>query len=78
MYTYVVRNSNTMLTYIEPTSFFLLLLLFSSLIFSSIFLTFDVTEVNTPIFVLSGFASFLLFIIVPTGKLLVDLWGGSN
>ena len=61
----------------EPTSSFLILLLFSSLIFSLISPTFNATEVPTPIFVLSCFASFILFVIVPTGKLLVDLGDGS-
>ena len=55
----------------KPTSFVLILLLFPSLIFT-------VIEVPTPIFVLSRFASYILFILVPTGKLLVDLGGGSN
>ena len=78
MYTSVVRYSNTMLTYIQPTSSFLILLLFPSLIISSISPTFTVTEVPTLIFVLSRFASFLFFVVVPTGKLLVDLGGGSD
>ena len=44
-----------------------------SLIFSLISPNFTVTEVPTLIFVLSFFAFFLVFVIVPTGKLLVDL-----
>ena len=40
--------------------------------------SFCVTEVPTPIFVLFRFASFFRFVVVPTGKLLVDLGGGSN
>ena len=63
---------------VKPTSSFLILLLFSSLIFSLISLTFNATEVPTPIFVLSCFASFLFFVIVPTGKLLVDLGNESD
>ena len=49
-----------------------------SLIFSSISRTFYVTESPTPIFGLSRFNSFLLFVIVPTAKLLVDLGDGSG
>ena len=37
----------------------------------------SVTEVPTPIFGLSCFAYFLLFVIVPTWKLLVDLGVGA-
>ena len=51
---------------------------FPSLIFSSISPTSTVTEVPTPIFVLSRFASLPLFVIFTTGKLFVDLGGGSD
>ena len=57
----------------QSTRSFLVLLLFPSLIFSPISPAFTLIEVPTPIFFLSHFASFLLFVIVPTGKLLVDL-----
>ena len=67
-----------MQTYTQPTISFLVLLIFPSLIFSSISLTFTVTEIPTPIFILSLFASSLAFVIVPTGKLLGDLGGGSD
>ena len=56
----------------HPNSSSLVLFIFPSLIFSSIYTTFTVTEVPTLIFVLFRFPFFLLFAIVPTGKLLVD------
>ena len=59
----------------QPTSYLLILLIYPSLIFSSISPTFFVTEFPTPIFFLSCFSLFLLFISVPTGKLLVNLGG---
>ena len=51
---------------------------FPSLIFSLISPTFTVTEVPTPIFILSCFASFLLFVFFSTAELLVDLGGGGD
>ena len=59
----------------NPTRYFLILLIFPSLIFSSISMTFTVIESPTSIFFLSRFAFFLLLEIFPTGKLLVDLGG---
>ena len=47
------------------------------LIFSSISPTFTMTEVPTPIFALSRFSSLLLFSIMPTGTLMVDLGVGA-
>ena len=44
----------------------------------SIFPTFTVTKVPNPIFFLSHFVLFLLFLIVLTGKLLVGLDGGEG
>ena len=52
----------------EPTSSFLILLLFSLPDLSSISPTFTVTEAPTPIYLLSRFASFLLQVIVTTGS----------
>ena len=63
---------------IQPTSFFPILLIFLSLIFSLIYLNFTVTGVPKPIFVLSRFVSLFLFLIVPTDKLLIDLGGGGD
>ena len=45
----------------------------SSLIFSLISPTFIVTEFPTKIFILYRFSYFLLFLIFPTEKILVDL-----
>ena len=59
----------------QSTRSFLILLHFPSLIFSSIYPTFTVTKFLTPIFFLCRLSSFLLFVIVPTGKLVVDLGG---
>ena len=57
--------------YYKLTSSFLILLVFTSTIFSSISLPFTVTEVPSPIFFLYSFASFLIFVIETTKKLLV-------
>ena len=62
----------------KPNSSFLILIIPPSQIFSLISLTYNVTEVPTTIFGLSHFNSFLLFVIVPTWKLLVDLGYGID
>ena len=59
----------------QRTGYLLILLIYPSLIFSSISPTFFVTEFPTQIFVLSCFSYFLLFVSVPKGKLLVNLGG---
>ena len=64
-------------TYKYPTSSFNILLISPSLV-SSISLTFGGTKDPTPIFILPNFSSFLPFIIVSKGKLLVDLGGGGG
>ena len=69
---------NTMLSYIQLSRSSLIFMLPPSLVLSSIYPTFTVTEVLTPNFVLSRFDSFLLFIIFLTGKILVDLVGGID
>ena len=61
----------------KTTISFLILLFFTSLIFPSIYTNFAISKDPTPIFILSRFASFLSFIIVTTGKLIVD-WGGGD
>ena len=73
---YVPRQDDMVHLSGVSTHSFLVLLLFPSLILLSIYPTFTVTEVPTPIFILSRFSSFLVFLIVPKGKLLVDLGGG--
>ena len=82
--TSIVRHSNTIMTYIfgnhcgvwtRPTTSFLIIIIFLSLVLS-ISPTFSVTKNPTPIFILTHLASFLSFIIITTGKLIVNLGGG--
>ena len=84
---YVVRNRNIILNYIfdnncdswtHHNSSLLILLIYTSMVFSYISPTFAVTINPTPIFVFTRFVSFLFFIIVATGKLMVELIGGGG
>ena len=62
-----------MMTYIHPDKIFLILMLFTFMIFPLIYLTFTDKEVPTLILFLSQFPPFFIFEIVPTSKLLFDL-----
>ena len=81
MTTSIFRYSNTMMNYIlgnnsyywiYPTSYFLILLPFPSLVLS-VYLTFAVTKEPTPVFILPHFAFFLYIIILSTCKLIINL-----
>ena len=74
MYTYFVRHRNTMLDCVHVPRSFLILMIFPSLIFSSISPTCTVTKVPTKIFVLS-LSKLLSLVIVPTVIILVYLGG---
>ena len=76
MLNYIFENHCDACTYTNRSS--LVFLRLPSMVFFSVSPTFAVTKYPTPIFILPRFASLLSFIIVTTGKLMIDFEGGGG